>query len=572
MEAPDTMALTLADIERWDPTAIRTVFQAAINRAHGTHTASAALRDTMRLLDFGGAAAEAAQVATHHTTVLLDDHAGACEAVARAAEKAADEVTAIKMRLQLIRDAARGYHLMIDDATGTALPPPDLSSYSPADQQAILNTAIRLTEGIKRLLADAETADEDLAAAIRGAAGDLSPEQVNAQLSHQPPTMPQLPPRGSDPEQVKRWWHSLTPGQQDRVKQWFPNALRNRDGIPIAVRNELNLPVLQRELARLQNGWLDGNGVWHTNPDKLADLQALQRTLADPANRGASLILLDAVSDPRKVLAAVGVGDVDNAERVGVTVGGLNTRVSSSVGDMVKEAGIQRGKAAELRERAGLPNYDAVASIAWLGYDAPDGLKDVMHDWSARDAAGPLNRFYKGLAATTNVSDQHITAFGHSYGSLVTSLALQQGAPVSDVVLYGSPGTELTHASQLGVEPGHAFYMIGVNDHVADTIPEFGAFGSAPQDVPGMTQLSVNTGLAPGPVLGDGRLHERAYGHSEYARNGDNDQLRMSGYNMAAVLAGLPDDLIKPPVLPPPTIPSGPGPFGLPIPNPDYHP
>ncbi|AHJ49960.1 hypothetical protein HKBT1_1014 [Mycobacterium tuberculosis BT1] len=103
-----------------------------------------------------------------------------------------------------------------------------------------------------------------------------------------------------------------------------------------------------------------------------------------------------------------------------------------------------------------------------------------------------------------------ITAFGHSYGSLVTSLALQQGAPVSDVVLYGSPGTELTHASQLGVEPGHAFYMIGVNDHVANTIPEFGAFGSAPQDVPGMTQLSVNTGLAPGPLLGDGQLHERA--------------------------------------------------------------
>ncbi|WP_237028569.1 alpha/beta hydrolase, partial [Mycobacterium tuberculosis] len=31
----------------------------------------------------------------------------------------------------------------------------------------------------------------------------------------------------------------------------------------------------------------------------------------------------------------MGVGDVDNAERVGVTMGGLNTRVSSSVGDMV---------------------------------------------------------------------------------------------------------------------------------------------------------------------------------------------------------------------------------------------
>lgn len=102
----------------------------------------------MGLLGFGGAAAEAAQVATHHTTVLLDHHAGACEAVARAAEKAAEEVAAIKMRLQVIRDAAREHHLTIAYATCTALPPPDLSSYSPADQQAILNTAIRRASNV----------------------------------------------------------------------------------------------------------------------------------------------------------------------------------------------------------------------------------------------------------------------------------------------------------------------------------------------------------------------------------------------------------------------------------------
>lgn len=102
--------------------------------------------------------------------------------------------------------------------------------------------------------------------------------------------MPQMPPPDSDPEEVKRWWHSLTPGQQDRVKQWFPNTLRNRDGIPIAVRNELNLSVLQRELTRLQNGWLSRDGVWHTDTDKLADLRALRDTLA--AHPGTSLILL----------------------------------------------------------------------------------------------------------------------------------------------------------------------------------------------------------------------------------------------------------------------------------------
>lgn len=544
------MTLSLTDIDHWDAGAIRAVFDAAIKRSHGTRTASAELTNTMRLLDFGGDAAEAAHAASHRTSEILDTHADACDAVARGAEKSADEVAAIKTRLKAIRDDAGCHHLTIDDATSFASPPQDLSSYSAADQQAILDAAIRVNEDLKRLLADAETADEDLAAAIRGADGDLSPDQVNAQLSHEPPKLPQVPPMGTDPDQVKKWWHSLTPGQQDRVKEWFPNSIRRLDGIPNALRGQLNMPVLRSELQRLQQGWLDANGQWHTDPAKLADLQALQDTLNK--HPGTSLIDLDTTSNPRKVLAVVGVGDVDNAERVGVTVGGLNTRVSSSVDAMVREAETQRNEASRLRHNARLPNPDEVASIAYLGYDAPDNLKDVAHDWNARAAAGPLNSFYRGLAASSNVPDQHITAFGHSYGSLVTSLALQQGAPVSDVVLYGSPGTELTNVSQLGVQPGHAFYMVGVDDHVSDVIPEFGAFGAAPQDVPGMTELSVNTGVGPG----DGAMHERAYGHSEYARDGSNGQLRMSGYNMAAVLAGVPTDLVKPPMLSP-AIPSG---------------
>ncbi len=86
------MTLTLADIERWDPAAIRTVFDAAIRRAHGTRTASAAITEMMRLLSFGGDAAEAAHAATRHTALDLDDHADACDAVARAAEQSAEEV------------------------------------------------------------------------------------------------------------------------------------------------------------------------------------------------------------------------------------------------------------------------------------------------------------------------------------------------------------------------------------------------------------------------------------------------------------------------------------------------
>lgn len=546
------MTLSLADIDRWDAAAITTVFQAAIQRAHGTRTASAAIGQTMGFLDWGGDSADAARAATHRTMLDLDNHADACEAVGRAADRAAGEVAAIKLRLSQVRDTAHAHYLTIDDETGTVSLPANLSSLSSADQDNIVDTAATLMGSIAAFLADAETVDEDLAAAIRGADGDLSPEQVNAETSGKPTEMPKAPPPGTSPQNVNRWWHSLTPAQQDRAKEWFPNAIRNLDGIPVDVRNELNTAVLPREIARLRNGWLDRNGVWHTDRDKLADLQALQKTMR--VRPGTSLIELDTTSNPFKVLATLGVGSVDDAERVGVTVGGLNTRVSSSVDEMVREADAQRTNASDLRRNAKVRNFDAVASIVYLGYDAPDSIRDVINDWSAHDAAGPLNNFYKGLAATTHAPDQRISAFGHSYGSLVTSLALQQGAPVSDVVLYGSPGTELSNASQLGVAPGHAYYMIGGNDGVAEVIPEFGRFGKAPQDVPGFTELSALPGFAPG----DERWHAGAYGHSEYPRLDGDGQLRMSGYNMAAVLAGLPDDLVKPP---PPLIPPGQGPI-----------
>lgn len=537
------MTVTLADIERWDPAAITTVFDAAIRRAHGTRTAAAAITELMRLLNFGGDAAAAAHAAAGHTALALDDHADECAAVARAAEQSAEEVAAIKRRLAAMRDGARENHVDINEALGTALPPPDLGDFPAGQQQAILDAAARLSESLQRLLADAERADEDLAAAIRGADGDLDRDQVDAQLSHRPPRMPGLPAPGTDPGAVASWWHTLTPGQQDRLKQWFPGALRNLDGMPAAVRSELNMPVLQRELLRLQQGWVDSYG-WHTDPDQLADLTALRDTLA--GNSGTSLLLLDTATTPGKVLAAVAVGDVDNAERVGVTVGGLTARVSASAGNMVREAGFQRDEARLLRRNAGVANADAVASIAWLGYDAPDSLRDVAHDWLARDGARALNSFYRGLASAGNLPDPHIVAFGHSYGSLTTSLALQQGAPVSDVVLYGSPGTELTDAAQLGVPPGHAYFLIGADDVVSELLPGFGAFGAPPQDVPGMAELSTEEGYAWGGRYGDGQLHERAYGHSEYAGTGSDGNLRMSGYNLAVVLAGLPADLITP--------------------------
>ena len=79
-----------------------------------------------------------------------------------------------------------------------------------------------------------------------------------------------------------------------------------------------------------------------------------------------------------------------------------------------------------------------------------------------------------------------------------------------------------------------------------------------------MTALSTSTGLALNKEYGDGALHERAYGHNEYTQLGSNGQLRMSGYNMAVVLAGLPDDLILTRAFGPDAIPGGAGPYEWP--------
>jgi pimeloyl-ACP methyl ester carboxylesterase len=204
-----------------------------------------------------------------------------------------------------------------------------------------------------------------------------------------------------------------------------------------------------------------------------------------------------------------------------------------------------------------------VATIAWVGYEPPATMSDlrVVSDDLARAAAPQLTSFFNGLDATTVNPRQDITAFGHSYGSLVTSLALQGGTPVKGAVFYGSPGLELAHASDLHLAPGgHAYYEQAVGDPIdwvqrepyllpiispipgllADWLLGSGdhlqRFGDTPNEMPDITQLSTSPGADP-MHLDEHRAGAR--GHAEYARTDRDGNLRMSGYNLAAVLSGV---------------------------------
>jgi hypothetical protein len=219
---------------------------------------------------------------------------------------------------------------------------------------------------------------------------------------------------------------------------------------------------------------------------------------------------------------------------------------------MVSEARNLQQTAEEELRRLGRPS--SVVSIAWMGYDPPsnplktDSPRDLwrtMTDDRARGGAAALAPYLQQLHA--NNPNAHLSLFGHSYGSLTSSLALQQlnseGLhPVNDAVFYGSPGLELGNPSQLGLANGHAYVMRAIGE---DPIPELAplapvhGWGTDPYGGT-MPELSSQAGTSPDGVARDG-----VHGHADYPRAvsgpGGDQVLRMSGYNLAIVAAGIAD-------------------------------
>jgi hypothetical protein len=576
------MTLTLADIEVWDDAAIDEVFAAATARAEGARAAGDTVGDLLSFVPWDGRAADAARDSAQRIKLTLGDHADRCRRIANAARRATAEVADLKYRLSRIRADADEAFISIDDRTGAL-----------TTRTAVLTVAqLRHREGalrdlphrIGRLLSDADNADRDLASAI-----DTADGVAGAPVPAAAGPVPKPPPPDASPADVKNWWDGLTAQQRVDCITRDP-AVIDRDGIPSDIRDTANRIRLHHEIGAattaLDAAIRDEAAYWeyvnthHGEPppgcaedpvaaladargwyDDLLGIQSALCAVSSGQDRR-SLILLDTKSNPRHVLGAIAVGDVDRAARVGVTTGGVTTN-ATDLPRMADEATQLRQTTRNILRRGGDAHPESVATIAWVGYEPPVNLADVrvLGDGVARAAAPRLNSFLNGLAATTGNPRQEITAFGHSYGSLVTSLALQQGSPVKNAVFFGSPGLEVGRVDDLRLAPGgHAYYEQAPGDPIAlvqlapsvlDAIPIIGPelkwlfgsgehrqpFGDTPNEIPGITQLSTAAGAD--PILGERRAGAR--GHSEYQRDDEHHALRMSGYNLAAVLSGLPN-------------------------------
>ncbi|MEV6374979.1 alpha/beta hydrolase [Micromonospora musae] len=208
-------------------------------------------------------------------------------------------------------------------------------------------------------------------------------------------------------------------------------------------------------------------GFVEAYPVTAAAMRAAGPPYADWAAQGRRFLLFDPRGDGRAVEV---LGDLDTADRIAVLVPGVGTTLPDfdrGLGGIARRALAGQARALHEAVRAADPGA-RVAVLAWLGYDAPDGVLAAAGPAPAHRGAAALRATLRGLAA------QHpsatVTVVGHSYGALVAGLAVDHApAQVTDVVTLGGVGTGVDRAAGLG--PGRRIWAAEAPDDWIRRVP-----------------------------------------------------------------------------------------------------
>ncbi|MFC7674798.1 alpha/beta hydrolase [Mycolicibacterium sp. GCM10028919] len=597
--------MLLSDIDSWNVGALQSIAFELGDELRTIEGVASELELISRLPGWDSPAADAARGKIGQTRSNVLDDAAVIGAVAQLAEETGVAVAAMQSELVQVRAdvAAQGGFLhLADDGDVTVSGSPDTrAELKPIaeDVEARARALIRQAEDVDADCAEVFGHVRDGDVGARGATDVAAAQDVGRDQSG---LSAPYPPEGegAGPRDVTAWWNALSEQERRKVVAEHPEWLGNRDGVPVPIRSEVNKAALDRELAAAQRDvdaipslqqYLRDQGVRldrgaagavaeydrmvADRRARLDDARAMKEALsmdgdaAKPYDDGKYLMLLE-FPDDREPRAAIAVGNPDTAEHVSVTAPGVGT-TPTSLPDMVNEATALRSETQLQLDRAGRGDED-VSTVAWLGYEPPQ--KDVSifeagFEDRADEAAPDLADFYRGINATNeHGSDVHLSAFGHSYGSLTTAQALHElGATgvVDDAAFYGSPGLGHTDATETHVGPrgipvevlapirdepdlyladGHAYVMSAPGDPISGdptwngillpSAGDLGQFGPNPLTLP-LEQLSSEAAVSPT----DGQQRQGASSHADYPRTGDNGALRTTGYNLAIIAGGL---------------------------------
>ncbi|MCV7251779.1 MULTISPECIES: hypothetical protein [Mycobacteriaceae] len=163
------MAVSVADVHRWDAGDVREVFHATRSRAEAAFEAANGIATLPAFGTWGGTASDAAKNAIEATRKDLDAHGNEALAVARAASKAAEDIEQVKNDLATLRAEAESLGMAIDSATNTVVAGPGAAGGPPMEIELKRE---QLQPKLDAILAEAAAADAALTQAISMATGD----------------------------------------------------------------------------------------------------------------------------------------------------------------------------------------------------------------------------------------------------------------------------------------------------------------------------------------------------------------------------------------------------------------
>jgi Alpha/beta hydrolase len=272
--------------------------------------------------------------------------------------------------------------------------------------------------------------------------------------------VPPMPPKGSDPVAMRKWWAGLSPAQRAAIMAAHPEWLGNTDGLPAEARDEANRIMLRENYEKVQAKLARGTEKEdltdaEKNILKVWEMIKKREQHLDPYT-GKPVPVQLYIYQPYKFdgdgRVAIAVGNLDEADHVAVNVrGGTN---SQNFADP---------RTLRMYDESRWASGDSVAVLDWMGYDAPNSgtpdstvtdRADALSTAKAYAGADQLTADVEGLRASRSEDPAHLTVVGHSYGATVAAIAAEdhsaaEGTPVAtgqpgldadDLVLIGSPG------------------------------------------------------------------------------------------------------------------------------------
>jgi Hydrolase N-terminal helical domain/Alpha/beta hydrolase len=460
-------------------------------------------------------------------------------------------------------------HAHLSAAHGSALD----ALISCLEQQAIdktksaLDRLVSLRDGysdyLQKLQAGLRT-DGYEPAAIQGLDAEQSPVKPQGAI--------EIPPPNTKPEDVKKWWDSLSQEQKDPLIARHPPELGNLNGISAVVRDTVNQAVMNDDINRVETiakqrgvsaadvlakpGMYGLSAVDVTRYGNATNTRGGLNDNSGPEGLNRRPVMLwayDPLAFHGRGRAAIAIGNPDYARNTAVIVPGTGSSVAQGW-----LSGHQGAINLYDQSLAADPEHHYTSVIAWMGYEAPHGFSDlrISEPGLARTGGDLLAADVNSLWTTHNsLTPEHITVIGHSFGATTVADAFaHSNMHANDAVLIGCPGTDLARrATDFQLDGGHVYVGAASTDPVSwigegSGMPEHWLKGKLREyGLP----IPFDAGLGRDPA-GDGygsiRFHAEVTASEEMDRNDHSRYYDMGSEalrSMTDIASGQSDHLVK---------------------------